>query len=206
MKNRFLYKDPSNPNKYDDQLSMALAVLYSLQGIPCLYYGTEQGLCGHGDIDWAVREALWGKHKAFNTNSNYFKAVQSIIKVRAEQPALRYGRQYFRPVDTGGDNYYICSHPLDVMSFSRILNDQEVLVVCNPKNEEWYGSVLVDFSLNSSGQWETLYSNKGRSGAFPTRTISAGNATIDGNNIGSSIRVSDVNMEPMEVLILGQTQ
>ena len=38
---------------------MGLACLYSLPGVPCLYYGTEQGLHGHGS-DPAVREALWG--------------------------------------------------------------------------------------------------------------------------------------------------
>jgi glycosidase len=58
MKERIRYVDPAVPDRYDDQVTLGLACLYSLPGIPCLYYGTEQGLSGHG-TDEAVREALW---------------------------------------------------------------------------------------------------------------------------------------------------
>jgi len=40
--------DPANPSHYDDQVTLGLACLFSLPGIPCLYYGTEQGLHGSG--------------------------------------------------------------------------------------------------------------------------------------------------------------
>ena len=46
---RFYYSDPGNPNAYDDQVTMGVACLFALQGIPCLYYGTEQGLHGSGN-------------------------------------------------------------------------------------------------------------------------------------------------------------
>ena len=48
---------------------LGLGLLYTLQGIPCLYYGTEQGLTGHKTgprpDDSNVREALWGHPRAF---------------------------------------------------------------------------------------------------------------------------------------------
>ena len=59
VKERFRYVDPKNEHRFDDQVTLAFACLYALPGIPCLYYGTEQGLHGHGS-DLAVREALWG--------------------------------------------------------------------------------------------------------------------------------------------------
>ena len=59
VKERIRYVDPTDATKYDDQVTLGVACLYSLPGIPCLYYGTEQGLHGVGS-DPAVREALWG--------------------------------------------------------------------------------------------------------------------------------------------------
>jgi glycosidase len=45
-----------------DSLTLGLAFLFTLQGIPCVYYGAEQGLTGHktkGRVDDSpVREAL----------------------------------------------------------------------------------------------------------------------------------------------------
>jgi glycosidase len=57
---------PSTPS---DQVTLALTLLFSLQGIPCVYYGTEQGLAGTVKPDGtpdpnsneSTREALWGK-------------------------------------------------------------------------------------------------------------------------------------------------
>src|SRR3982074_77324 len=63
---RFRYADETQPGRYDGQVSAALACLFSLQGIPCVYYGTEQGLAGNGSVNEAVREALWGRPGAFS--------------------------------------------------------------------------------------------------------------------------------------------
>ena len=71
--------------------------LYSLTGIPCLYYGTEQGLHGSGS-DAAAREALWGG-PGFDDPSDLYQHIQQIA---AQQPALRYGRLYFRPLSGMG--------------------------------------------------------------------------------------------------------
>ena len=46
MKERIRYVDPADPHKFDDQVTLGLGCLYSLPGIPCLYYGTEQLLHG----------------------------------------------------------------------------------------------------------------------------------------------------------------
>ena len=62
-----------------EQVTMGLAVLFCLQGIPAIYYGTELGFTGTVDkegnpdlgSEQSVREALWGKPNAFD-NQNFF--------------------------------------------------------------------------------------------------------------------------------------
>ena len=93
-----------HPQTPDLQVKQALGLLYTLQGIPCLYYGTEQDLQGtvdaQGNPDLAqfegVREALWGKPNAFDTATSTFQWIQLLSEARRSMPALRYGRQYFR--------------------------------------------------------------------------------------------------------------
>jgi glycosidase len=55
---RFYYRDPRQPDAYDEQVSLGVGCLFSLPGVPCLYYGTEQGLAGGGSSSEWVREAL----------------------------------------------------------------------------------------------------------------------------------------------------
>ena len=81
VKERIRYADPANPTQYDDQVTLGLACPLSLPGIPCLYYGTEQGLHGAG-TDPAVREALWGG-PGFPQNSIYYEHISQIASVRA---------------------------------------------------------------------------------------------------------------------------
>jgi glycosidase len=109
VKERIRFVDPARPGAFDDQVTLGLACLYSLPGIPCLYYGTEQGLHGHGS-DPAVREALWGG-PGFVEGSKFYGEIQKIAKVRSEQAALRYGRFYFRPLSGDGRNFGISGFP-----------------------------------------------------------------------------------------------
>jgi glycosidase len=99
MNSRFYFSDPGDPHRFDDQLTMGVACLYCLIGIPCLYYGTERALHALGGRDLAVREALWGQPgNRFDQQHPFYKAIAQVAKVRAKQPALRYGRQFFRPL------------------------------------------------------------------------------------------------------------
>jgi glycosidase len=84
---RFHYRDPADPHRFDDQTTMAFACLFTLPGIPFVYYGTEQGL--HGDGDESVREALRGMPGAFDETHPFFAAIRRIGDVRDMQPAPR---------------------------------------------------------------------------------------------------------------------
>src|SRR5450755_4197744 len=115
VKQRIRYVDPSDPTQFDDQVTLGLACLYSLPGIPCLYYGTEQGLHGSGS-DPAVREALWGS-PGFQIGSFYYGQISALAKVRAQEPVLRYGRFYFRPISGDGRHFGVSTFPQGILAF-----------------------------------------------------------------------------------------
>lgn len=212
MRQRFYYRNPANPVQFDRQLTLGIACLFGLQGIPCLYYGTEQGLHGTGGSDAAVREALWGKGaNAFDPLHPFYAAIQQLSRVRAEQPALRYGRQYFRPISGDGVTFGISSFSPGVIAFSRILHDQEVLVVANTQTTGSFdGEVIVDAILNADQTaYSLLYSNHPSSQApGPVSTRNAGTVQIRDERdrlTQGPVRVLRVRLHPMEVQLLRAT-
>ena len=206
VKERIRFVDPNGAAEFDGQVTLAVACLYSLPGVPCLYYGTEQGLHGHGS-DPAVREALWGG-PGFDEGSKFYSEIQKIAKVRSQQAALRYGRFYFRPVSGDGTNFGISGFPQGVLTFSRILNDEEVLVVANTNTTQQQElDVIVDIQLSSEGdRFAVLYSNHATPAApAPVRSVAQGSASVhevDGSLGQGPLHVVHVKLNPLEVQIL----
>jgi len=208
VKERIRYVDPSSPTKYDDQVTLGLACLFSLPGIPCLYYGTEQGLHGSGS-DPAVREALWGG-PGFPQNSTYYQHISQIAAVRRASPALRYGRFYFRPISGDQQHFGVSTFVNGTLSFSRILMDQEIVVVANTDavNPSTV-SVIVDDTLNAPGtQLRILYSNKAQPQApAAVQQLAAGAVVVqetDGTTTTGPLNCVRVTLQPLEVQILGK--
>jgi glycosidase len=203
---RFFYSDPNGT--YDAQLPLGVCLLFTLQGIPCVYYGTEQGLHGRGHSDKYVREALWGKPDAFDTTNKFFQAIKSIAKLRADIPALRYGRQYFREVSGDGFEFGISPFSPAILAFCRILNDEEVLIVANAQTKNsWQGHVIVDFALNppAGTDWKVLFSNNEHPEGFSSVTEQpAGTIRIANKPTGGRTRSLTVSLRPMEVQVLGK--
>jgi glycosidase len=209
LKQRFYYSTLDDPGKFDGQVPMAVACLFALQGVPCLYYGTEQGLHGAG-TDAAVREALWGKPEGgFNPDAPFYRAIQAVAAVRSQEPALRYGRQYMRPISGDGQNFGTSPFAPGVLAFSRILDDQEVVVVANTDTASAHGVfVIVDQSLNPVGtQLRILYSTNSTPqapGAVEQRaqgTVTV--AEVEGSTTNGPLSVVSVTLQPMEAQILG---
>jgi glycosidase len=215
---RFYFSSNDAPDRFVDQLTLGCGCLFALQGIPCLYYGTEQGLHGRGDTDLAVREALWGKPQAFDHHQRPYRVIQQLAAVRVRQPALRYGRQYFRPLSGDGFHFGVSAFTPGVLAFSRILNEQEVIVVANTSTEAgWTGEVLVDRALNPVGaRYAVAFTNKifmpgvGHGGATPGPVLekSAGNVEI--HEVGGAVTTGPahavrVSLERMEFQILSRT-
>jgi glycosidase len=207
-KQRFFFQDPANPHRWDGQLTLALGVLFGLQGIPCVYFGTEQGLHGIGNSDAAVREALWGKQNAFDEGHSFYQAIKGISAVRSKQPALRYGRQYFRQLSGNRRDFGLSTFTPGVVAFSRILNAQEILVVANTAEQgSFTGEVIVDSNLNEAdGTFQVLFSNRPNPTApGPLRRVQQGTVSItelDGTISNGPARVLPVTVQPLEVQIL----
>ena len=74
-----------------DNLKNAAAFLYAYVGMPCTYYGTEIGM--DGVYDPGCRKAFdWNRQ---NWNKDLFAYYKKLIKLRMNEPALRYGEVEF---------------------------------------------------------------------------------------------------------------
>ncbi len=205
MKARLRFVQPGDEHKFDDQVTMGMACLYCLPGIPCVYYGTEQGLHGLGS-DAAVREALWGIAPNFPQTGLFYTELQKIVGVRNSEPALRYGRFYFRPLSGDSFNFSISSVPAGILAWSRILNDEEVLIVANTSTGQSQAvDVILDANLSVVGTTlRTLYSNQENPTApGPVRLLNQVSVKEANGSTGSGpVHTVRVTLQPMEVQIL----
>jgi glycosidase len=153
---RFMHRNP-----FPRQAGLAIGYLLTSQGVPCIYYGTEQGFDGGGDNDSYVRECMfggqWGAfdsigHHFFNSQHPIYQSIAKIAVVRQREPALRYGRQYFREISANGTDF---GHPPDgrsTLAYSRILDTTEILVAMNLDTHPRSDFVTVDANLSPVGQ------------------------------------------------------
>jgi len=204
VKERLRFVQPGDEHRFDDQVTLGIACLFCLPGIPCIYYGTEQGLHGRGN-DEAVRECLWAG-PGFDPQSPFYSDIQAIAAVRKQQPALRYGRFYFRPISGDGVNFGISGFPGGILAFSRILNDEEVLVVANTNaTQNQSVDVIVDFTLNAPNDaFRILYSNQDNpTGPGPVRLLNGVTVQeVDGTTTYGPLYSVRTTLLPMEVQIL----
>ena len=152
---RFMHANP-----FPEQAVLAIAYLLTSQGVPCLYYGTEQTFDGGGPDDSYVRECMfggqWGAFDStgghcFNPQHQVYQGIRAIATLRQQQPALRYGRQYFREISGNGIDF---GHPLDghcILAYARILDTEEILIALNLDNQMRTDYITVDQSLNAVG-------------------------------------------------------
>ena len=114
---RFLYwaaqnKNDDSPDRQRALLHNALLLLFTAEGIPCMYYGTEQEFRGGNDP--SNREDMWRPlpylgdttaPPAFDTTGPTFKYVQNLIALRKRYPALTRGdtRVVYTTAHTGDE-------------------------------------------------------------------------------------------------------
>ena len=102
-------------------------LLYTLPGVPSIYYGSEFGIEGKKEpySDDSLRPALsYEQYKdAVNTN-DYTKLIAALGKIRQNTDALSYGD--FKQLSLTNEQY----------SFSRTYNGQTVLVTVNNGNND----------------------------------------------------------------------
>jgi glycosidase len=200
-----------------EQICIGLAALFCLQGIPAIYYGTEQGLVGtvddQGNPDLvnneSVREALWGKPNAFNQTHFLYQQIKALSKLREEQAALRFGRLYFRQVSGNDRDFGYSSGAGGLLAFSRIVSEIEVLMVANTNTcRRFDGLILQDPDLNRRLRPMRLaYSNVGSGGTAMVRRISEARFFSGSQFLGTGeVAALPVGLAPMECQVWVPTQ
>ena len=124
-----------------------LAVQLTTMGIPCIYYGSEQGFDSGGrpsGSDLVLRESMFGGRFGglctqgrhfFNEDGNLYRALAALIDLRKKLLPLRRGRQTLHRISGDGVSFGL-PHRLgdrmrSLVSWSRLFIDQEVLIAVN---------------------------------------------------------------------------
>lgn len=179
-------------------LKAVLGLNLTSMGIPCLYYGTEQGFDGAGDNDRFLRECMFGgkfgslqssERHFFHEDHEIYRFIADVLTLRREHLALRRGRQYLREISASGESgtfglpRMIGGRILSLVPWSRLFNNQEILLAINTDaNNEQSAWVTIDAALHAGpGALTCLYStDPGQIGA---------NATIEPRN-GRAVNIS----------------
>jgi len=120
-----------------DSLKNALSFLILQRGIPCIYYGTEQGFMGGNDP--ANREDLWDTSASifskytelnytqiqpYDTKNPLFQHIKKVIAARKAHPVLSRGSiSNTKHSDNGA--------PQSIYAFTRTYNGQKAYIVIN---------------------------------------------------------------------------
>jgi hypothetical protein len=142
-----------------------LALNATTLGIPCIYYGSEQGFDGQGGEDRYIREAMFGgdfgafrsrERHCFDEDGWLYRELAKVLALRRETIALRRGRQYLREISGNGVDFglphRIGGELRSVVPWSRIFVDDEVLLAINTDPEApATARVTIDDGLHAEG-------------------------------------------------------
>ena len=180
---RFLFEDGTEP-----MLRSALFYLLTWDGIPCLYYGTEQLF--EGGVDPRNREDMWrGQERQgfapFDTNHQAFAYVRDLITLRKNHVALRQGDVAI----TWSTERPRGARDSGIFAFERVHADETVLLVLNTADEQESmtcapvadggacmttsfpgGTILRDIAPGSDGQTFTVQGDGTVAVTVPART------------------------------------
>lgn len=150
-------------NPFPMQVVAATGFQLTSLGIPAIYYGTEQGFDGKGGVPYAdrwIRESMFGSEFGakrtkgvhfFDEKNPIYRKISIINRIRSEEPALRYGRQYCRPISSNGEDFR-WPGAKEIIAWSRILAGEEVLIAINTdavnSRKTW---ILVEDELHKKG-------------------------------------------------------
>lgn len=99
-------------------LENALVYMLMSQGVPIVYYGTEQGF--HGGDDPGCREVLWTT--GFSEQHTLYKFVQSVLAYRTQAQIARAGPQIERYRD---DSFYAFTRDSTLVALTNVGTGRE---------------------------------------------------------------------------------
>lgn len=179
---RFLYDNPSVP-----ALKSALFFLLTEDGIPCIYYGTEQAF--EGGNDPANREPLWWS--GYDTNGDVFLHVQSLIRLRKAYEPLRRGDFTI----TWASERNGVEDDAGIFAFERSTADATVLVVSNSSDDKASETRYESFGMPVSFASGTTLVEVWPEGSDRSFTVdSDGEVVIDVPAEGGSVLVPEADV------------
>ncbi|WP_276370767.1 alpha-amylase family glycosyl hydrolase [Chryseolinea sp. H1M3-3] len=140
----------------EKQIIAGIGFLLCALGTPCIYYGTEQGLMGSGEGEWNIRESMFSlddkKSNVLNKDNTIYKEIANLASLRQKSEVLKFGRMYMRDFSQDGKTFHLPVYEDCLLAFSRILYDEEMLIVYNDSTiEEDEEYICVDRHLNPEG-------------------------------------------------------
>jgi glycosidase len=134
-------------SRFRDLAFNVLAVQLTTTGIPCIYYGSEQGFDSGGrpsGSDLVLRENMFGGRFGglctqgrhfFNEDADLYQALAGLIDLRKKLLPLRRGRQALHRISGDGVTFapphLLGDRMRSLVTWSRLFIDQEVLVAVN---------------------------------------------------------------------------
>jgi hypothetical protein len=134
-----------------------------------------------------------------------YKRIAAAAALRSKYPALRCGRQYLRRISFLNKPFDLYG-PGEIVAWSRILDDEELLCVMNANGTKQRGAdVIVDAALNSGGSGvmkvvldsAQAAQTPDYSATHPTGSEVAVHRTADGR---AFVRIQ--NIRPAEIIVL----
>ncbi len=175
--------------RFRDLAFNVMAVQLTTMGIPCIYYGSEQGFDSGGrpsGSDLVLRENMFGGRFGglctqgrhfFNEDGELYRALAALIDLRKKLLPLRRGRQALHRVSGDGVTFSL-PHRLgdrmrSLVSWSRLFIDQEVLIAMNTDEAQpvtAYSTVAPTFRVEGD-QFHLIFWYAPKSAAPPPLTL-----------------------------------
>ena len=127
--------------KNDNHLKLCFGLLFTMPGIPCIYYGSEWGIKGEKSVggDAPLRPEI--KKPIFNELTEF---ISKLCEIRKNNKVLAYGNL---------TNIHITNHQY---VFERKLDDKRVIVMINASD----GDYALNINLNALDGVELLTNSK----------------------------------------------
>jgi hypothetical protein len=145
-----------------------------------------------------------GRH-CFDEHHPVYKRIAAAGALRSKYPALRCGRQYLRRISFLNKPFDLYG-PGEIVAWSRILDDEELLCVLNANGIEPRGADIVvdaDLNLDTVDAMKVVHNSAqvvtelGFTGSHPVGSMVKVNRTADGRAF-----VSIRNVQPAEIIVL----
>jgi glycosidase len=180
----------------DTLMVSALALNLCTLGIPCIYYGSEQGFDGAGGNDRFIREAMFGgafgpfrshDRHCFDERNPIYVELAQITKIRARELTLRRGRQYLRQISGDGMSFgfpfILGGRMRSVVAWSRLFAEEEILLAVNTDPDQSSAAwVTIDNDLHAAGDTLTCLYSTGKADI-------GGRVTVESRN-GKAVRLA----------------